>query len=90
MTQAIGRITPSGDIVEFALAQSGMPTGIALGPDGNVWFTDPGVGRITPTGTITLFSGQFAAGGPFGITAGADGGMWFTDIFSNAIGRITP
>jgi streptogramin lyase len=55
---AIGRITPSGSIAEFAAGlqpvvyfqQSPLPHELLAGPDGNVWFIDgPAIGRITTT-----------------------------------------
>src|SRR4051812_39068950 len=53
----IGRLNPSagsdagiqGSIAEFAVAGGGsQPTGIAAGPDGNVWFTENGGGQNRP------------------------------------------
>jgi virginiamycin B lyase len=44
-------------------------------------------GRITPTGSITLFP---VPSGSFRITAGPDGNLWFTEENGNLIGRITP
>ncbi len=53
---AIGRITPSGTIEEFASGlqpvvygqQDSSPREFVAGPDGNVWFTDgAAIGRIT-------------------------------------------
>jgi streptogramin lyase len=95
-TPAIGRITPAGTITEFTsgLNAGSRPggirgaqattTGIVTGPDGNVWFTDDGttkaIGRITPAGTITEFSGGLNLGSfPFSLTLGPDGNLWFTD-----------
>jgi streptogramin lyase len=56
----IGRVTLDGHITEFS---SGIPHrsslgGIVAGPDGNLWFTlfhGMVLGRITPTGRVTLF-----------------------------------
>ena len=67
---------------------------IALGPDGNLWFTEsasPGrIGRITPAGQITEFTAGLTANSqPTGITAGPDGAMWFTERSGGRIGRIT-
>jgi virginiamycin B lyase len=67
---------------------------IALGRDGNLWFTEsaaPGrIGRITPAGQITEFTAGLTANSqPTGITAGADGAMWFTERTGGRIGRIT-
>lgn len=81
-------------ISEFPLptAASG-PTGIAAGPDGNLWFTayeGNFIGRITPAGAVTEFPLPLPASGPHGITAGPDGNVWFTEALANRIGRITP
>ena len=68
----IGRITTAGVVTEFALpavpppagsspgtaSTPAMPTAIAAGPDGALWFTGvPGeVGRISTTGVVTEFA----------------------------------
>jgi streptogramin lyase len=77
-------------VTEFAVpTASSRPRSIALGPDGNLWFTEFAVGkigRITPYGEIK----EFVTGGtPFGICSGPDGNLWFTDNNANKIGRIT-
>jgi virginiamycin B lyase len=93
----VGRITSSGTITEFPLpVQDANPGSIALGFDGNMWFTESSaIGRITPSGTITEFPAPdvpptvvpFRGGSQ--IVQGPDGNMWFTEE-SNSIGRITP
>src|SRR5262249_21123695 len=65
---------------------------IAVGPDGNLWSTDPvanDIGRIPPAGQVTEFPGLAGEGD---ITAGPDGNLWFTagQFFDSSIGRITP
>ena len=75
-----------------------IPTGIALGPDGNMWFTDAGtdsedhrfISRIAPTGEITEFKTPTSEGIPAGIALGPEGDMWFTETGPAKIGRITP
>jgi virginiamycin B lyase len=63
---------------------------ITKGSNGNLWFTEPGVGKIgemTPSGIVTEFplpAGQNASGA---ITSGPDGNLWFTG--GNSVGRIT-
>ncbi len=68
------------------------PAGIVAGPDGALWFTDPGndvIGRITTGGTYTL---QQATGTEVdqGITVGPGNDLWFTlGLDEGGIGRIT-
>jgi len=94
-TPAIGRITPDGTITQFPLAPGSFPNALAVGSDGNIWFTDrdttPGLGRVTSTGAITMFSAGLNAGSlPNGIAPGGDGNLWFTDQGpTRAIGRVT-
>lgn len=69
-----------------------VPDGITAGPDGALWFTDPGndvIGRITTKGDYTL---QQPANVEVsvGITAAPDNALYFTAAQSNAqIGKIT-
>lgn len=97
--KAIGRITRTGAIEEFTLADqvNSQTEDLTAGPDGNMWFTDRGntraIGRITPAGAITEFTGMLDQlnSMPNGITAGSDGNLWFTDEGSpGALGRVKP
>ncbi len=82
------------EIVEFAIPTPNVRVaGLAIGPDGNVWFTEDtvdtcvrglcftsavGIARIGPTGII----GEFPVNGTFalgGLTAGPDGNLWFSE-----------
>ncbi len=87
------RSTGHVPIREFALPNDGsVPFNIALGPDGNMWFTEIAgnrVGRITFGGAITEFALPHAGSSPVDIAAGPDGNMWFTEG-AGRIGRITP
>jgi len=87
--------TAGAEIKEFTIEtpKSG-PDQIAVGPDGNLWFTESGVnkiGRITPKGVITEFGPT--SGTPRGITAGPNGerALWFAEGTgeTSKIGRIT-
>ena len=69
------------------------PSSIVRGPDGNLWFTEfdsPGrIGRITPAGVVTEFTGGITPGfsansAPLAITAGPDGNLWFTEYSGRA------
>jgi virginiamycin B lyase len=76
-------------IVEYAIpTASSMPTSITQGPDGNLWFTEPGANKvadITPAGSITEFP---VNGSNAGIVTGVDGALWF-GTGNGTIGRIT-
>ena len=77
----LGSINPTTDaITEYPIPYaSSSPTGITTGPDGNLWFTDPGTNAI---GVATLTTSQLVvttqppasvtAGSPFGLTVEAE------------------
>jgi streptogramin lyase len=79
-------------IQEYPTPTAGSdPMGIALGSDGNIWFTEHDAGRIarvTPGGVVTEYPLD-PASEPTDITAGPDGNLWFTEYAGNQIGRIT-
>ncbi|HEV7527442.1 MAG TPA: hypothetical protein VGO29_00945 [Solirubrobacteraceae bacterium] len=65
--------------------------GLVLGPDGNIWFSlgvPAAVGRITPTGTITIFPTPTLNSLPFGLAVGPDQQIWFAERNGDAIGAI--
>ena len=78
----VGRMTPNGAVTLFAFPKGGRPLGMAVGPDGNVWVTDPGgntITRMTPKGDFRQFALPRRNAQPVGITAGKDGHLWFTE-----------
>jgi virginiamycin B lyase len=81
---------------------SGFNSMLVTGPDGNLWFTEPGaIGIFSPTslrviGQVSLPSGTQT---PADITVGPDGNIWFTEsvpnpngpgFVSSAVGVINP
>ncbi|MFN8185364.1 MAG: fibronectin type III domain-containing protein [Candidatus Nanopelagicales bacterium] len=88
---------PPGTIQEFSINDSAVPPpdpdGIALGPDGNIWFTEKNanrIGKMTPAGVVTEYTANLSPGAePFIIAAGPDGNLWFTETKGNRIGKIT-
>ncbi|MFT3913514.1 MAG: IPT/TIG domain-containing protein [Anaeromyxobacteraceae bacterium] len=84
----------------YAVPTGGGQGGMALGPDGNLWFTERArgkVGRVTPAGVVTEFSvpdgsvnGNAVTGDPVDIAAGADGNLWFSDWALARVGYVTP
>jgi virginiamycin B lyase len=94
-SEEIARMTPAGVITQFPVNVPGLRD-IALGPDGNLWFTAAdAIGSISPNGTgLRLFP---VAVDPDQITAGPDGNLWFTTASTvttgghetGVLGRIT-
>ena len=92
VTAAVGKISTSGVIQEYAVPASSAPHGIAPGPDGDLWFAESGAmrfGRITPGGTITQVS-LSASSRPESVTAGPDGMIWATESGTNRIAQGVP
>ncbi|MCC5953625.1 MAG: S-layer homology domain-containing protein [Acidimicrobiia bacterium] len=89
--------SPSGavddpEITLYPGTAGSRPSAITLGPDGTMWFTNylaNSIGRITPTGTISTFTGD-GIDRPEGIARGSDGNLWFTNAGNDSVGRITP
>jgi virginiamycin B lyase len=94
---------PNNQIWRFSLGGSPavpypVPTpnaglfGIALGPDGKVWFTELSgnkIGRLSVTDGITEFPIPTLASGPYAIASAKDGRLYFTEFNGNKIGAIT-
>jgi virginiamycin B lyase len=85
-------------VVEFDIPSVGVPEGIAVGSDGNLWFTErytSQLGRMTPAGAFTIFQLPGSNQMTTDITAGPDGALWFTypkstpPLNGGQIGRIT-
>ena len=109
---AIGRVAPGGTVTRYTVpaprlspGNYGQIGGLALGRDGNIWFTFSvqtydaqgytkshlKVGRITPSGSIKEFSlPSDSLGVAGGIAASSDGNFYFTGLNGNDIGRIMP
>jgi streptogramin lyase len=67
------------------------PTGMAVGPGGNIWFTEPSaskIGYISPEGGMAHeFSTPTSASSPTLITVAPNGDVWFTEQSANQIGQ---
>jgi streptogramin lyase len=86
----IASIDPTtGTITEFPITISGAtPAGLAVGSDGNLWFTDSttnAVGVFNPTThTSTEFALPNGAANPGDIVSGPGGNLWFTTFIPSA------
>lgn len=93
VTPATNTPIPHQVFREYNIPASGASAdGIAAGPDGNLWFADPGtnaIGRITTSGSITEFPIPTSNSRPYQIVSGPDGNLWFSEANTNQVGRIT-
>ncbi len=82
-----------GVVSEFGIPSGGRPYAITAGPDGNLWFSEPGstnaIGRCTPMGGISEYPIPSPNTEVAGITAGPDKNIWFAERDANKIGRIS-
>jgi virginiamycin B lyase len=88
----VARITPSGAETDFAVAPTNADMySMTAGPDGALWFTEcedfstGGIGRITTSGSYTLYP----TGCEEVITSGPDGNLWFGDN-GTSISKMSP
>src|SRR5262249_8463012 len=93
---AIGVLNASTHAVtEYTLPALASPKNITVGPDGNLWFTDPGtnsVGMITTGGQFTEYNlnGGWIVADPEGIVSDPQThSLWITEDFYGYIGEIS-
>jgi virginiamycin B lyase len=81
----------AGRIKEFVVpTSSAHPAGIALGPDGAVWFAELATNAIGRLQGRTFSTFSLPQGGePIAIVSGPDGALWFAEYAGGRIGRIT-
>src|SRR5450755_122991 len=81
----IGRMTPTGQLVEFPAQSiySPLVTGLIVsGLDGNLWFLEgSALVRMSPDGTSQAF-GSGVIESPTALTVGPDGNFWFGNAAS--------
>jgi streptogramin lyase len=89
----VGRITTAGVATQYPTGSGGFLSGMAVGPDGNLWFNEVDVfkvAKMTTGGALTEYTNP---NGPsaqeVGIAAGPDGNMWVTDAAGNIVWKVT-
>jgi virginiamycin B lyase len=91
VSQNVGRIAiGSGKVLQGGVSSVDAAIGgIAVGPDGALWYTDTGngaIGRVTIDGATNEIPVSTQGGGPVGIATGPDGAIWFTSSYY--VGRL--
>jgi virginiamycin B lyase len=85
--RAVGGITQFG-----GLTGSSTPYDVAVGQNGQVFFTEKTankIGRMTLTGVVSEFSIPTPTSAPTGIVAGPDGDIWFSESGHAKVGRMS-
>ena len=79
--------------VEYPMpSASDIPTAVAIGPDGSVWFTiefSDAIGILRNGRIERLPKGKLNVE-PMGLAVAGDGAAWFTDSPARAVSRIAP
>ena len=85
---AVARVTPRGDITEFAVCDFCITNDIVQGPDGILYISDNQgeLRRISTAGEV-LSSVPVEGANPLGGLAADATSIWFADFFSNRVGR---
>ena len=90
---------PLGTVSEHSIEGNTNPASVAVGPDGNLWYTNQGlgadssssIGEFNPsTHAFSHFDTLTALSNPDGITVGPDGNIWFAEEEASKIGEINP
>jgi RHS repeat-associated protein len=97
-TSYVGKMAVDGTYTQIATpTNSSSMGGIVVGPDGNIWFTEPGankIGKVNLSGSFTSssfteYTVPTSGASPYWIAADRNGALWFTESGTNKIGRIT-
>jgi streptogramin lyase len=81
LVNKIGVMTTSGGMTEYTIPQAGSgPQGLALGQDGNIWFSQSNLGSVSTVDPFGGFGTPITGFVTPGIAAaGSDGRVWFVD-----------
>src|SRR5205823_8287867 len=91
----VGVIDEQGNVSEYPTGEVQLPTFIATGSDGNVWFTEElgnDIVRLDPQDPFAQTDFFLPTDGalPWDISPGPDGNLWFTELAGRNVGKITP
>lgn len=95
-SNVVGRISPAGAVDEYTVPGTAATLGIgglARGPEGDMWFTEPAadrVERVAPTGHPEGFTVPTAGSLPTGIVAAPGGFLWVTMEGTGRFAKVDP
>ena len=89
---AIAKITPDGQVTNFATAGLSSPVGLALDTNGNIYAANYGNNTITkynPAGQESLFASN-GLSEPYGLAIDGGGNLFVANFGNNTITKYTP
>jgi len=93
-SNSILQLRVDGTQTNYPIGQGDSPRGLAVGPDGSIWFagfSTSSIGRFNISNqTFTHVAIPTANAEPESLALGADGRIWFTEYAAEQIGALVP
>lgn len=89
---ALGQLSVATGVTDFFLSETAYASGLCLGPDAGLWFSDgfaDQLVRVQGDGTLSRTINLPTGTAPGRIITGPDGAFWFAETGTNRIGRVT-
>jgi len=93
----LGRVDQAtGKITEMSLPSGSRPRRMAIAPDGSLWVTLYGHGKLIKVDPVAQkITKEYALpagarGGPYAVTVGGDGVVWVNEIETDTVVRLDP
>jgi virginiamycin B lyase len=88
----LGQLIPAAGVTDFALGETAYASGLCMGPDSALWFSDgfaDQLVRVNLDGTLSSTINLPTGTAPRRIITGPDGAFWFAETGTNMIGRVS-
>ncbi|HZL19646.1 MAG TPA: choice-of-anchor D domain-containing protein [Polyangia bacterium] len=84
----VGRMSTTGTTNEFTFTGGREGENIAVGPDNNIWVSEPNSNLVLRVSTNGALLNQYTVPFAAELAAGPDGNVWVVDFFGSQIYRI--
>lgn len=88
----VAQLNPAADVKSFPLGDNAYASGLCVGPDAGLWFSDGFASqlvRVTWDGLVTRTINLRSGTAPGRLITGPDGAFWFVESGVSKIGRVT-